>query len=85
MCGCLFVCSQAPKKSAISGVRDGRLQIKVAAPALQGRANMAVVELIGEALGVRKSAVSVRRGQRHRDKELLITGVARQSVENHLC
>ena len=47
---------------------DGSLLARVRAPALDGRANAAVVEVLARALGLRPRQVRVVRGLRSRDK-----------------
>jgi len=52
----------------------GALVVAVGAPAVEGRANRAVIEAVAAAFGVRRSAVSVLAGQRSRDKVLFVAG-----------
>ena len=47
---------------------DGRLRVKVTAPADKGRANRALVELLARHFGVRKGAVRIVEGERSREK-----------------
>lgn len=56
-------------------MRDGVLLVRVAAPALEGRANQSVCRLIAKRLGVPKSAVAIVRGHRSREKLIEIDGV----------
>jgi uncharacterized protein len=52
-----------------------RLRIRVAAPAVEGKANAEVVRFLGDLFGVRKSAVRLVRGDKAREKTLWIEGV----------
>jgi uncharacterized protein (TIGR00251 family) len=52
----------------VAGLHGDRLKIRIAAPALDGRANGALVALVAEALGVPKRSVRVTAGERSRDK-----------------
>lgn len=45
-----------------------RLKVYVRAPALDGKANAAAVELLAEFLGVKRSALRIVRGERSREK-----------------
>jgi uncharacterized protein len=55
-------------RDELTGVRDGRLLVRVTAPPLEGRANAAACALIAKAAGVPKSRVSVIQGEHARDK-----------------
>jgi len=50
------------------------LKIKVAAPAVDNKANAALIDFLGETLGVPKSAVALRHGATGRRKVVEITG-----------
>lgn len=60
------------KRSEVVGLYGERLKIRIAAPALDGRANEAVVEHVAAALGVPRSKVRLLRGERSRDKLLAV-------------
>lgn len=49
---------------------DGRRRVKIAAPAIEGRANAALVRFVATALGLPQRAVRVARGESGRDKTL---------------
>lgn len=55
---------------------DGRpvLQIRLAAPPVEGAANKALLTYLAEALGVRKTALAIRSGEAARFKILFIEG-----------
>ena len=50
----------------------GALRVKVTAPAEDGRANRAVVELLADHFNVAKSSVTIVKGERSRNKTLSI-------------
>jgi uncharacterized protein (TIGR00251 family) len=58
-----------------------RLIVSVAAPAVDGKANKAVIAALAEAFAVRKRDVEIVFGQLHRDKRVSITG-DEASLEN---
>jgi len=60
------------KKSEIAGLHGDALKIRVAAPALEGKANAAVIALIAERTGVAKSKIRVLRGEHSREKRIEI-------------
>jgi uncharacterized protein (TIGR00251 family) len=63
------------RKSAIVGVRDGRLEVAIAAPPVDGAANEELVATLARALSVPKSSVRIARGQGGRHKMVAIVGV----------
>ena len=72
-----------PKASrdAIVGEHAGALKIAVTAPPEKGKANRAAVEVLAQALGVAKSAVTLVSGATSRDKTLAVRGVSPAAVE----
>lgn len=68
------------RRDEVVGERDGRILVRVTAPALEGRANEALCRLVAKRLGVAKSRVSIVRGERSRDKLLWIEGVAPEAA-----
>lgn len=67
------------RRVAVGGRWDGpggpALVVAVAAPAVDGRANAAVVAAIAAAAGVRPRHVTIVSGERSRDKVVEVTGV----------
>jgi hypothetical protein len=62
------------KRSAVAGLHGERLKIRIAAPALDGRANDALVAFVAQTLGVARRSVRVASGERSRDKVVAIAG-----------
>ncbi|HEY7219666.1 MAG TPA: DUF167 domain-containing protein [Candidatus Binatia bacterium] len=60
------------KKTAVLKLSDGEYRVAVRAPAREGKANEAVVDLIADYFGVAKSAVKIIRGHASRHKLLEI-------------
>ena len=77
-------------RNTIVGFKDGILYVRIAAPAVEGKANHELVRYLSAFLGVRKSDVSVDRGATGRNKLLSISGIrlaeleekVRQATEN---
>ena len=61
-----------------------RIVVEVRAPAAEGQANRAVLEVAARALAVPKSAVSIARGLRSRDKLLQIAGLSAADLQERL-
>ena len=68
------------RKDAVGGRWDGpsgeALIVSVAAPATEGKANLAVRTLLAKAFGVRKQDVELISGEKFRDKVVEISGAA---------
>jgi len=45
-----------------------KLKVRVAAPALDGRANKAVIEILAEFFNVKKSKIKIIKGEKSREK-----------------
>jgi uncharacterized protein (TIGR00251 family) len=63
------------RRTGLIGEHAGRLKVAVGAPALDGRANDALVALLAETAGVARRAVQVTHGTAARDKRVRIAGV----------
>ena len=62
------------KVSGIAGLHGDALKVRVAAPAVDNKANAALVEFLSGTLGVPKSAITIRHGATGRRKVVEITG-----------
>ena len=67
-------------KTAIAGLHDGAIKIRLAAPPVDGAANAALIEFIAERLGVARSRVRLVSGASARRKIIEIEGVDEASV-----
>lgn len=60
------------KTTKVEGVHDDRLKLFVAAPPIEGRANLAITYAIAEAVGVTKQQVRLVSGLKSKRKTALI-------------
>jgi hypothetical protein len=67
-------------KDEISGVIEGALKIRLRAPAIENRANEALVEFLSMLLKTPKSAVRILSGEHGRSKHVEIFGVTREQL-----
>jgi uncharacterized protein (TIGR00251 family) len=67
-------------KDEIAGEMDGALKVRLRAPAVEGRANEALVEFVAHLLKSPRSAVRILSGERSRTKRIEINGVTRQQI-----
>jgi hypothetical protein len=62
------------KRSEFAGEHGGRMKLRLAAPAVDGRANEALVEFLADYFGVAKRSVRIVAGLRSRQKRVIIDG-----------
>ena len=76
---CLSLCVHVQpnaKRSEAVGLHGAALKVKIAAPAVDNKANAALIEFLSEVLGVPKFAITIRRGVTSRRKLVDISGGA---------
>jgi uncharacterized protein (TIGR00251 family) len=62
------------KRTEVAGLHGDALKIRVAAPALEDRANTALVEFLAERFNVPKRNVTLVSGARSREKRFAVVG-----------
>lgn len=68
-------------KDEIAGEIGGALKVRLQAPAVEGRANEALIELLAQLLKTPKSAVRILSGDRSRTKRIEIGGVTGRQIQ----
>jgi hypothetical protein len=71
-------------RSRVLGVREGLLEVAVAAPPVDGAANVALVGCLADFFEVGRSAVTIVRGASSRRKLVEVAGVEDGEVERRL-
>jgi uncharacterized protein len=71
-------------RTAVAGVRDGVLLVKLAAAPVDGAANDALVALLADVLRMPKRAIRIRSGERARTKLVEIDGLSDAEVLSRL-
>lgn len=84
--GVIFHIQVLPKssKSAIAGVHNDALKIKVTAPPAEGRANEVCKGVLAEALGVPTSKITILAGHHSRRKTVAVAGRKKKEIESLL-
>ena len=72
------------RSSEITGVHEGALRLRIAAPAVDGKANQALVATLAASLGVRKRQIEILKGEHGRDKQILVSGMSVQEIVGRL-
>ena len=63
------------KRNGILGEQNGALKVAVTAPAEEGRANLAITDLLRDWLGVRRPEIELAGGPTSRNKTFLVRGI----------
>lgn len=84
--GCILPVRAQPgaRRNGIVGEQAGALKVAVTAPADQGKANKALVEVLAEAFGLKKSQVELIGGATSRSKKFLLREVEAHQVKERL-
>ena len=84
--GCVLPVRAQPgaRRAGVQGEQNGALKVAVTAPPEDGRANQALVEVLREALGLKRSQLELLSGQTSRDKRFLIRCVTRAELEKRV-
>jgi len=71
-------------RDEIAGVVEGAIKVRLSAPAVENRANEALVDLLAALLKTSKSAVRIRSGAHSRVKRVEVFGVTEKQIESLL-
>jgi uncharacterized protein (TIGR00251 family) len=71
-------------RNEVTGLINGVLQIKIAAPPVKGKANEKLVGFLSQALGVSKSSITVVKGHASRNKIIAVAGLSRETIITRL-
>ncbi|HOD70332.1 MAG: hypothetical protein BWZ01_02667 [Deltaproteobacteria bacterium ADurb.BinA179] len=84
--GTLLVCRIHPnaRKDSIDGPRQDALSIHLNAPAVEGKANKALVQLLAKKMRIAKSKIAIRTGEKGKTKVLAVSGLAPREVAESL-
>lgn len=80
--GVVFTAKIVPgsSRTAICGLFNGMLKIKVSASPEKGKANKCLIEFLAQQLGVKKNAVSIVSGHTAKVKRLQISGISAETL-----
>jgi uncharacterized protein (TIGR00251 family) len=71
-------------KTAVAGMHDGCVKIRLAAPPVDGAANAALIEFVADQLGIAKSRVRITAGLTSRRKTVEVDGVTVEQIAGAL-
>jgi uncharacterized protein (TIGR00251 family) len=71
-------------KNVVVRFNDNILQLKIAAPPVEGKANQELVKFLSKLLDIRKSDISIDKGTTGRRKIITIYGIEHDEIEKRL-
>jgi uncharacterized protein len=71
-------------RAGLAGTREDALLVRLNAAPVDGAANSELIEVLSDALGVPRRAVSITVGERSRRKTLLIRGLSADEVASRI-
>lgn len=71
-------------RTRVVGEHGGRLKLQLAAPPVDGEANLALVAFLAATLGVRRGEVTIARGEAGRRKTVRVAGASAAAVARAL-
>ena len=72
------------KETKIVGEHGAAIKIKLRAPAVEGKANSALISFLAEQLNISQRAIVLEHGQRSRNKLIRITDLSEEEVRCRL-
>lgn len=69
-------------RNEVAGVQDDALKVRLAAPAVEGKANRACIDFLAGLLGVRRSSLAIASGGKSRKKTVAVEGITRAEMES---
>lgn len=69
-------------RTEIAGEIGGAVKVRVSSPPVDGAANAELIKLFAKMFGIAKSNVEIVSGQTSKTKQIRITGVTAQQLQN---
>ena len=71
-------------RSGVLGVREGRLDVAVSAPPVEGKANAELVQILSRKLELPRRAITIVSGQTGRQKWVSVEGISQSDLLTRL-
>jgi len=84
--GVVFTAKIVPgsSRTAVCGLLDEMLKIKVSAPPEKGKANKSLLDFLAKQLGVKRNAVSIISGKTSAVKSVQVLGISSEQLSKKL-
>lgn len=76
----------APRSSraGLDGTMGDALKVRIRSAPVDGKANKELIEVLADAFGLPKSAVTFKSGETSKTKRILLRGIAKESILSNL-
>jgi len=71
-------------RNEVAGVQDDALKVRLAAPAVEGKANRACIDFLADLRGGRRAPLAIASGEKSRKKTVPVEGITRGELEARL-
>jgi hypothetical protein len=71
-------------KNEIQGAHGDALKVRLQAPPVEGKANLALIRFLSDELGIPRAQLSIATGETGRNKAVLITGISKTELLKRL-
>ena len=68
-------------KSQVTGLHGDALNVKITAPAVEGKANKALIAFLADYFGLKKKQVEIKSGDKSREKVVVLKDVSLQDMK----
>ena len=84
--GALIFCRVVPSasKNAVAEFGASEVRVRIAAPPVDGKANVELTRFLAKLLGLPKSSVRILKGESAKNKKVAVLGMGREEVETRL-
>jgi uncharacterized protein (TIGR00251 family) len=72
------------RRNAVVGEHGGALKVMVTAAPEKGKANAAIIEVLAEAIGLRKGDLALLRGESSSEKTFVVSGMTSSELADRL-
>ncbi|MDP8217105.1 MAG: DUF167 domain-containing protein [Candidatus Theseobacter exili] len=66
------------KQQGVEMLLDGTIKVRLQAPPVEGKANKALIDYLSKLFGIKKSAISIHKGEKSRNKKCFIYGISQK-------
>lgn len=72
------------KKNALTGEHAGQLKVSVTQAPEKGKANAAILEVLADALNLKRSQIAMISGETSSQKKFLVTGITVEELQSRI-